>query len=124
MSNNKRPVKMYMDGILLKRYESIVAASEATGITHTQIVKVCKGKNKRAGCFVFRYEGRVCGHCNTEKPYESFSKTQTNRLISGKLKKYKYVNCVCKECRAQQQKNYRLKQFIDSPLYRIMGGTL
>ena len=44
-------------GLYIKEYSSTVEAEKETGIWHNNISKVCKGKAKTAGGFVWQYKG-------------------------------------------------------------------
>lgn len=52
-----RPVRQYdLQGNLLNIYEGIRIAEEKTSIDNRNIVKCCKGKEKTAGGFIWRYD--------------------------------------------------------------------
>ncbi len=52
----KRRVSQYdTDNVLLKIYDSLDAAKKDTGIDDGGIVKVCKGRRKTAGGFIWKY---------------------------------------------------------------------
>ena len=54
----KQTVKQYsLDGTLLNTYESASEASKKTNISDTQIRKVCQGKGRTAGGYIWKYEG-------------------------------------------------------------------
>ena len=56
-SGRKHAVIMYsLDGKELARFESITEASKQTGIWHQNISKVCMGKNKTTGGYIWRYD--------------------------------------------------------------------
>lgn len=54
--NVRHIVQIGLDGTLIERWNSIVEASEATGICRTDIQKCCKGERTMAGAFSWKYE--------------------------------------------------------------------
>jgi len=56
-SKQSKPVAQYScEGELIAEFSSTVDAEKETGIWHNNISKVCKGKAKTAGGFVWRYK--------------------------------------------------------------------
>jgi len=54
--NVRHIVQIGLDGTFIERWNSIVEASEATGICRTDIQKCCKGERTMAGAFEWKYE--------------------------------------------------------------------
>ncbi|MBQ8984304.1 HNH endonuclease [Candidatus Saccharibacteria bacterium] len=54
--NVRHIVQIGLDGTFIERWNSIVEASEATGICRTDIQKCCKGERTKAGAFEWKYE--------------------------------------------------------------------
>lgn len=52
----KAVVQYSWDGNVTAEYESTVEAEKATGVWHNNISKVCKGKTKTAGGFMWKYK--------------------------------------------------------------------
>lgn len=46
-----------INSVLIKKWESIINASEKLNIDSSSITKVCKGKRKSAGGYIWKYEG-------------------------------------------------------------------
>ena len=55
MRKYRQKVAQYNGTTLIKIYESAAAAKKETGISDIQIRKVCQGKGKTAGGFIWRY---------------------------------------------------------------------
>lgn len=54
---NKKAIQQFSrDGIYISDFESTIEAEIKTGIWHNNISKVCKGKAKTAGGFVWKYK--------------------------------------------------------------------
>lgn len=67
---------------------------------------------------------KTCDTCFHPQDIEQFSIYHVTRFRHGLWKTYECRKGTCKTCRAKAQKEHRLRKFIDSPLYIIMGGTL
>lgn len=61
-SYSKSVVQYTPDGVFLAEYPSIKEAERVTGIDHSLISKICKGKQKTAGGYIWCYEegGETC----------------------------------------------------------------
>ena len=54
----KKPINQYtLDGVFLKRWETILRINQELRIAQANIIAVCKGKRKTAGGFVWAYAG-------------------------------------------------------------------
>ena len=52
MGGRKKPVYQYdLEGTMIKMFESATQASRETGISQTNISRVCRGERKSAGGF-------------------------------------------------------------------------
>ena len=53
----RRSVVCYSEnGELVGKYESVGSAASAMGVARQGIMRVCNGKGKRCGCYIWRYE--------------------------------------------------------------------
>lgn len=56
-NNRDKPVVMYaMDGEVVQRFRSADEAQRRTGVASTSISRVCTGRRKTAGGYVWRHE--------------------------------------------------------------------
>lgn len=56
MGGRKKPVYQYdLEGTMIKMFESATQASRETGISQTDISRVCRGERKSAGGFQWRF---------------------------------------------------------------------
>jgi hypothetical protein len=60
-SNHPRSISIICydtKGLIVKEYDSILGAEKETGIPNTNITKVCKGKRKSAGGYIWKYKNK------------------------------------------------------------------
>lgn len=75
--NVRHIVQIGLDGTFIERWNSIVEASEATGICRTDIQKCCKGERTMAGAFEWKYEE------DYEEPKTHWNITSLGDVIDG-----------------------------------------
>lgn len=89
--NVRHIVQIGLDGTFIERWNSIVEASEATGICRTDIQKCCKGERTMAGAFEWKYEE------DYEEPKEYWRITDLGELKSIRLDQHHQNIEKCKE---------------------------
>jgi len=55
-SKKKREVLQILDGVILNEFKSLKSASEIAKVSRSSISYCCKGVNKTAGGFIWRYK--------------------------------------------------------------------
>ena len=56
-NHSKRVLQIDNKGTVLNEYESIRKAEENTNISHSNIIKCCKGIHRQAGGYIWKYKG-------------------------------------------------------------------
>lgn len=72
-----------LNGKWLRSYNSILEATQITGIHHTSIIGCCKGKNRTAGGYQWRYSEEKVTQVGQHNKWQRFSVAQYS--VDGKL---------------------------------------
>jgi hypothetical protein len=116
----RKIVKMNKDGIELEIFDSIKLASESINLTRHGIIRVCKGKNKTAGGFYWKYKDMDI--TNNEKKFKindyNYMITKSGKVYSNITKKflklmtnkncYQYVTL----CKNKIKKNFYVHRLV------------
>ena len=103
-----RPVLQYsLDGILIKKWGSIVEASKELNIHEGSISWMCRGRYKQVGGFIFKYQdedfeyspayARIPPEIRSLRHAEGASKTYLVEKPNGEITEVKNLLKFCKE---------------------------